>query len=100
MIKIFISFATITTSCFFAPVQIQAQIQDQQPMPSLKETFKNEFLIGTALNTSQILEKDVTANKLIIQQFSAATPENIMEAEIISRKYHEGRDHTPHVEPV
>jgi len=83
MIKIFISFITIATTCFFAPMQIQAQQQDQSAIPSLKETFKNKFLIGTALNTAQILEKDPAANKLIIQQFNAATPENIMKAEII-----------------
>jgi endo-1,4-beta-xylanase len=83
MIKIFIQFVTITSTCFFAPMQIQAQTQQQQPTPSLKEAFKNEFLIGTALNTSQILEKDLVADKLITQQFNAVTPENIMKAEII-----------------
>lgn len=83
MIRIFLQFVTITTTCFFATLQIQAQKQEQPPIPSLKETFKNEFLIGTALNTPQILEKDLTANKLITQQFNAVTPENIMKAEII-----------------
>jgi endo-1,4-beta-xylanase len=52
-------------------------------VPSLKETFKNDFLIGTALSTQQIEEKDSGAAKLIPQQFNAATPENIMKAEII-----------------
>jgi endo-1,4-beta-xylanase len=51
--------------------------------PSLKETFKNDFLIGTALNTQQIEEKDTGAARLIPQQFNAVTPENIMKAEII-----------------
>lgn len=50
---------------------------------SLKEAYKNDFLIGTALSTPQIQEKDSVANNLIKQQFSAATPENIMKAEII-----------------
>jgi endo-1,4-beta-xylanase len=83
MSKLFISFIAVTASCFFAPLPIQAQKQEHPPTPSLKETFKNEFLIGTALNTAQILEKDPAANKLITQQFNAATPENIMKAEII-----------------
>ncbi|MET0463532.1 MAG: endo-1,4-beta-xylanase [Chitinophagaceae bacterium] len=50
---------------------------------SLKETFKDDFLIGTALNAQQIEEKDPAADKLVKQQFNAATPENIMKAEII-----------------
>ncbi len=51
--------------------------------PSLKETFKNDFVVGTALNTQQIMEKDSAAAVLVPQQFNAATPENIMKAEII-----------------
>lgn len=52
-------------------------------IPSLKEVFKKDFLIGTALNSPQIEEKDPTADALIKQQFDAATPENIMKAEVI-----------------
>jgi endo-1,4-beta-xylanase len=51
--------------------------------PSLKATFKNDFLIGTALSAQQIEEKDSGAAILVPQQFNAATPENIMKAEII-----------------
>jgi len=51
--------------------------------PSLKETFKNDFAIGTAMNAQQIEEKDPAADALIEQQFNAVTPENIMKAEII-----------------
>ncbi len=50
---------------------------------SLKEAYKNDFLIGTALSAGQIEEKDPKANALITQQFNAITPENIMKAEII-----------------
>jgi len=51
--------------------------------PSLKQTFKNDFLIGTALSSQQIEEKDSGAARLVPQQFNAVTPENIMKAEII-----------------
>lgn len=54
-----------------------------QSIPSLKEVFKNDFAIGTALNTEQIEEKDPRAATLVSQQFNMATPENIMKAEII-----------------
>jgi len=50
---------------------------------SLKEVFKNDFGIGTALNAAQIEERDPRAAVLIPQQFNMATPENIMKAEII-----------------
>src|SRR6478736_4301252 len=51
--------------------------------PSLKEVFKKDFGIGTALNGPQIEEKDPQAAILIPRQFNTATPENIMKAEII-----------------
>lgn len=50
---------------------------------SLGEAYKKDFLIGTALNNAHILERDSLANQLIKQQFTAATPENIMKAEVI-----------------
>jgi endo-1,4-beta-xylanase len=52
-------------------------------IPSLKETFKNDFFIGTAMDAEQIEEKDPKADALISQQFNAVTPENIMKAEVI-----------------
>jgi len=50
---------------------------------SLKETYKNSFLIGTAMNARQIEEKDSNAAILIPHEFNAATPENIMKSEVI-----------------
>jgi endo-1,4-beta-xylanase len=50
---------------------------------TLKEAYKNDFLIGAALNGQQIEEKDAKAAALIPQQFSVLTPENIMKCEII-----------------
>lgn len=51
--------------------------------PSLKEAFKKDFLIGTAMNAAQIEEKNAAADNLIKQQFNAVTPENIMKAEVL-----------------
>jgi endo-1,4-beta-xylanase len=51
--------------------------------PSLKEAFKNDFFIGTALNNAQIEEKIPGAAVLVPQQFNAVTPENIMKAEVM-----------------
>lgn len=52
-------------------------------LPSLKNVYKNDFAIGTALNAEQIEEKDAKAAVLVPLQFNMATPENIMKAEII-----------------
>jgi endo-1,4-beta-xylanase len=50
---------------------------------SLKESYKSDFLIGTALNADQIEEKDPAVASLIKQQFNAITPENVMKTEEI-----------------
>ena len=50
---------------------------------TLKQAFKNDFLIGAALNATQIEGKDIAAAALIPLEFSAITPENIMKSEII-----------------
>lgn len=52
-------------------------------IPSLKETFKDDFRIGAALNAEQIEEKDPGAAALVAYHFNAVTPENIMKAEEI-----------------
>lgn len=56
-------------------------------IPSLQKTFINDFGIGTALNTEQILEKDSAAAALIPWQFNMATPENIMKSALIHPKW-------------
>ncbi|MBX2963153.1 MAG: endo-1,4-beta-xylanase [Cyclobacteriaceae bacterium] len=48
--------------------------------PSLKKTFADDFLIGTALSIGQIEEKDSLADALIREQFNALTAENIMKS--------------------
>ena len=52
-------------------------------IPSLQQTFKSAFDIGTALNAEQIQEKEPFAKAMVPQQFGAVTPENIMKAEVI-----------------
>jgi endo-1,4-beta-xylanase len=50
---------------------------------SLKEAYEKDFLVGAALNATQIEEKDAMAATLIPKQFNAITPENIMKCEVI-----------------
>lgn len=47
---------------------------------SLKNTFKGDFYIGTAINESQILEKNAAEEKLISNEFNSISPENIMKS--------------------
>lgn len=47
---------------------------------SLKNTFKGDFYIGTALKTDQIEEKDKKVDSLIRKEFNAITAENIMKS--------------------
>lgn len=61
----------------------QKTTSTKDEIASLEKVFKNDFMIGTALNAAQIEEKNPIADALIKHQFNAATPENIMKAEII-----------------
>jgi endo-1,4-beta-xylanase len=52
-----------------------------QEKPSLKDTFKNKFLIGAAINTAQILGKDTLGCSIITSQFNSISPENVLKWE-------------------
>jgi endo-1,4-beta-xylanase len=54
-----------------------------QTEQTLRGAYEKYFLIGTALNSNQIEEKDAGAVALVPKQFNAITPENIMKSEII-----------------
>ncbi|GGF28900.1 endo-1,4-beta-xylanase [Flavobacterium limi] len=47
---------------------------------SLKDSYKKEFYIGTALDVNQIEEKNAKEDSLIKKQFNAITAENIMKS--------------------
>ncbi len=50
---------------------------------TLKEAYKKDFLVGAAINATQIEEKEAVAAAMIPKQFNAITPENIMKCEVI-----------------
>ncbi|GAA4447804.1 endo-1,4-beta-xylanase [Nibrella saemangeumensis] len=58
-----------------------------QKIPSLKDTFKKDFGIGTALNNAQFEERDPQMTQFIARQFNMATPENIMKSALIHPKW-------------
>ncbi len=55
----------------------------QNKTQSLKSAYQEDFLIGTALGTEHILERNEKANVLIKREFNAITPENIMKSQLI-----------------
>lgn len=50
---------------------------------SLKNAFKNDFMIGVALNQRQFTEQDTNGAALVKRQFNAISPENVMKWESI-----------------
>jgi endo-1,4-beta-xylanase len=83
MIKQSLILVSAFTTLLFASCSHTKKATGTASIPSLKETFKNDFLVGTALSAPQIEERDSGAARLVPQQFNAATPENIMKAEVI-----------------
>lgn len=50
---------------------------------TLKDTFKDAFYVGVAVNLSQITGADAEGDALIVQQFDSITPENVMKWALI-----------------
>ncbi|HYK21611.1 MAG TPA: endo-1,4-beta-xylanase [Pyrinomonadaceae bacterium] len=49
-----------------------------QKQPALKDVFKNDFLIGAALNPRQFFEQDRRAVEIVTTHFNTITPENVL----------------------
>jgi endo-1,4-beta-xylanase len=59
----------------------------QQTDQALKTAYKNNFLMGTALNREHIFEKNEKADRLIKGEFNAITAENVMKSAMIHPEY-------------
>ncbi|HEV8272635.1 MAG TPA: endo-1,4-beta-xylanase [Chitinophagaceae bacterium] len=81
--KNFLAFPIFVAVLFTGCASSKKTTASSSSANSLKEAYKNDFLIGAALNAQQIEEKEAQAAALIPAEFSAITPENIMKAEII-----------------
>jgi endo-1,4-beta-xylanase len=49
--------------------------------PALKDVFKNEFLVGAALNTSQFTGSNAADVRIVQRQFNSISPENALKWE-------------------
>ncbi len=72
LIAILVVFPAVFASSIGSPPGLYSQ------QPALKDVFKNDFLIGAALNSAQFDEKDARGGPLIKTQFNSITPENIL----------------------
>lgn len=57
--------------------------QRAQIRPTLKDTFKSDFMIGAALNRRQFSEEDKQGLEIIKAQFNTITPENQLKWQLI-----------------
>jgi len=51
--------------------------------PTLKQVFKDDFLIGVAINQNQFFERDSRGVSLITTHFNSITPENVLKWESV-----------------
>ena len=74
--------------CFLSCKETKKEntIKNQEVEISLKNSYKADFLMGTALNTGQIKEVDAVQTALITKEFNAITPENDLKWEQIHPK--------------
>jgi len=54
-----------------------------QAPPTLRDAFKDSFLIGAALNPAEFTESDVRDAALVKAQFDSVSPENILKWEMV-----------------
>lgn len=57
---------------------------DSRQVQTLKEAYRDAFLMGCAVNEEIVSGKDKASQDIVLRQFNAVTPENVMKAEIIN----------------
>ncbi|KAF2516747.1 endo-1,4-beta-xylanase [Flavobacterium foetidum] len=70
----------IKTSLFAFTALLTISCTSQKENASLKDAYKDDFYIGTALSADQIEQKDQKEDSLIRKEFNAITAENIMKS--------------------
>jgi len=69
-VLVFFILAGLTSPVVAQPPSAQAR--------SLKQAYKDAFLVGVAINLTQIFEQDDRSASIITSQFNSITPENIL----------------------
>jgi endo-1,4-beta-xylanase len=68
----------------FVSCKKQNPENDNHSNLTLKESFKNDFLIGIAINEEISSGKDSVSQNIVLKQFNSITPENVMKVERIN----------------
>jgi len=76
--------ASILTGIFMATSLTTCAIAgDSTSAPTLKDAYKNDFLIGVAINQKQFTGEDTNGAAIIKAQFNSISPENVLKWESI-----------------
>src|SRR5690606_32745014 len=84
--RLFIPVALIMAVLMFNGERAVSQENNSK---TLKEVFKGDFVVGTALKNWQINKTDKVMDSLITDQFNAITAENVMKSEEIHPRWGE-----------
>ena len=79
-------FAVIFLSFFLLSILSGCKSDTSYSMPSLKEVFKKDFLVGASVSDDQISGKDTAVISIIKSQFNSITPENCLKWETVHPK--------------
>ena len=71
----FIKYGLLSASILTAGIPVNTSAQD---LPSLKDVYKEYFLVGAALNEAQFTEKAATEADIVKAQFNSISPENVL----------------------
>jgi endo-1,4-beta-xylanase len=74
---------TSTLAALAALLLLAAPVAAAEPVPTLKDAYAHDFLIGAALNPKDFDGRDRMAAALVAAQFSAITPGNVMKWALI-----------------
>ncbi|HYG24784.1 MAG TPA: endo-1,4-beta-xylanase [Verrucomicrobiae bacterium] len=61
-----------------------ACVSAAEPGPSLKNAYKDAFLMGTAVNEAIVSGADAASGRIVLTHFNSITAENVMKAEPIN----------------
>lgn len=70
-------------SCLTALLLIAGSIANVCGQQTLKRAFKNDFMIGAALNRDQFYERDTRGAEIVKTQFNTISPENVLKWESV-----------------
>lgn len=72
-----------TAICLVIGLACTARGEDAADEPTLKEVFADDFRVGAALGTDQIMGQEPAALELVQRQFNSISPENLLKWEMV-----------------